>query len=232
MHLRRRVSRVRAPGGARREYWSCAYGAGLVLLFCCAEIAVFKPFPHARCIATYLYLNDDRRSEKEFESLITEFDYLLERYSVFQQIFLLNLCAIDVVIYPCWDYCLLCFVRALHDCTEPFTVFLIQISNWSLRQWFVISDREYEWMIDSEFSLPCWRCLDNIFYWTNWSTQRKHRFSVMRQVVLVIADSLIEGLVTYSPHFHFVKKWGLLVRQPWWAEHSQAIPACPAVFPF
>lgn len=34
----------RAPGGARREYWSCAYGAGLVLLFCCAEIAVFKPF--------------------------------------------------------------------------------------------------------------------------------------------------------------------------------------------
>jgi len=27
------VSRVRAPGGARREYWSCSLAAGLVLLF-------------------------------------------------------------------------------------------------------------------------------------------------------------------------------------------------------
>ena len=29
------------------------------------------------------------------------FDYHLERYSILQQLFLLNLCAIDVVIYPC-----------------------------------------------------------------------------------------------------------------------------------
>ena len=32
--------------------------------------------------------------------------------------------------------------------------------------------------------------------------------------------------------FRFAQKWGLLVRQPYRAEHSQAIPACPAVYPF
>ena len=35
MHLAHRVSRVRAPEGARREYWSCDDIAGLVLLFSC-----------------------------------------------------------------------------------------------------------------------------------------------------------------------------------------------------
>ena len=52
-----------------------------------------------------LLQNDNKRSEKESESPITVYDYLfdyhLERYSILQQLFLLNLCAIDVVIYPC-----------------------------------------------------------------------------------------------------------------------------------